>query len=44
MENKLEFLKSIVPFNLLSDDILLGIIDVVEEISYIDMLPRKTKP
>ena len=34
MENKLEFLKSIVPFNLLSDDILLGIIDVVEEISY----------
>ena len=34
MENKLEFLKSIVPFNLLSNDILLGIIDVVEEISY----------
>jgi CBS domain-containing protein len=34
MENKTEFLKSIIPYNLLSDNILEGISDILEEINY----------
>ncbi|HEY0054895.1 MAG TPA: DUF294 nucleotidyltransferase-like domain-containing protein [Pedobacter sp.] len=34
MNQRLEFLKTVRPFNLLPDDVLLGIVDLLEEVTY----------
>lgn len=34
MNDRLQFLKSVKPFHLLGDDVLLGVIDLLEEVKY----------
>jgi signal-transduction protein with cAMP-binding, CBS, and nucleotidyltransferase domain len=34
MDNRLEFLKTVTPFNLLPEDVLLGVVDLLQEVRY----------